>query len=142
MEVISADVRIEKTVRLLNENSSRTLADLASGCTLSVSRLSHLFKAKTGLSVGKFRHNCRLQAAMRMLQRPICRLNRSHTRLAITIHLVLYEPLSFMREYHPATIESTKSESKAQQLLPTKQHKMLVHPVDEGQVATSRSTEK
>jgi len=67
MEVISADVRIEKTVRLLNENSSRTLADLASGCTLSVSRLSHLFKAKTGLSVGKFRHNCRLQAAMRML---------------------------------------------------------------------------
>ncbi len=37
IEVIRADFRIKRAVRLLNENSSRTLADLASGCTLSIS---------------------------------------------------------------------------------------------------------
>jgi len=67
MEGIQTDFRIDKAVRLLNENSSRTLADLAYGCTLSISRLSHLFKDKTGLTVGKFRRNCRLQEAMKML---------------------------------------------------------------------------
>jgi AraC-like DNA-binding protein len=67
MEVIRTDSRIERAVRLLNENSSRTLADLASGCTLSISRLSYLFKANTGLTVGVFRRNRRFQAAMRML---------------------------------------------------------------------------
>jgi AraC-like DNA-binding protein len=67
MEAIQADPRIEKAVRLLNEDSSRTLADLASNCTLSISRLSHLFKAKTGHTLGNFRRNCRFQAATRML---------------------------------------------------------------------------
>jgi len=67
MEGIQTDFRIDKAVRLLNENSSRTLADLACGCTLSISRLSHLFKDKTGLTVGKFRRNCRFEAAMKML---------------------------------------------------------------------------
>jgi AraC-like DNA-binding protein len=67
MEVIRTDSRIERAVRLLNENSNRTLADLASGCTLSVSRLSYLFKANTGLTVGMFRRSRRLRAAMRML---------------------------------------------------------------------------
>ena len=67
MECFQSDFRIEKAVQLLNENSSRTLADLAYGCTLSISRLSHLFKAKTGLTVGKFRRNRRLQEAMKML---------------------------------------------------------------------------
>jgi AraC-like DNA-binding protein len=67
MEVIRTDSRIEKAVRLLNENSSRTLADLARGCTLSVSRLSYLFKANTGLTVGMFRRNRRFQTALRML---------------------------------------------------------------------------
>jgi AraC-like DNA-binding protein len=67
MQVIQNDSRIARAVRLLNENSSRTLADLANGCTLSISRLSHLFKAKTGVTVGSFRRNCRFQAAMKML---------------------------------------------------------------------------
>jgi len=67
MEVIKRDFRIDRAVRLLDENSSRTLADLASGCTLSISRLSHLFKAETGLTVREFRRNCRFQAAMKML---------------------------------------------------------------------------
>ena len=67
MEAIQTDPRIEKAVRLLLEDSSRTLADLASDCTLSVSRLSHLFKAKTGRTVGDFRRNCRFRAATQML---------------------------------------------------------------------------
>jgi AraC family transcriptional regulator len=67
MEAIQTDPRIEKAVRLLNEDSSRTLADLASDCTLSISRLSHLFKAKTGHTVGNFRRNCRFQVATKML---------------------------------------------------------------------------
>jgi len=67
MEVMKKDFRIDRAVRLLNEDSSRTLTDLAGGCTLSISRLSHLFKAETGLTVGKFRRNRRFQAAMKML---------------------------------------------------------------------------
>jgi AraC family transcriptional regulator of arabinose operon len=67
MEVIQTDFRIKKAVRLLHENSTLTLADLASGCALSISRLSHLFKAETGLTLREFRHNCRFQAAMKML---------------------------------------------------------------------------
>ena len=67
MEATQTDPRIEKAVRLLNEDSSRTLAALASNCTLSISRLSHLFKAKTGHTVGNFRRNCRFQAATKML---------------------------------------------------------------------------
>jgi AraC-like DNA-binding protein len=67
MEVIQTDSRIAKTVRLLNEDPSRTLADLACGCALSISRLSHLFRAETGLTLKEFRRNRRLEAAMKML---------------------------------------------------------------------------
>jgi AraC family transcriptional regulator of arabinose operon len=67
MEDIQTDFRIKKAVRLLNDNSSLTLTDLASGCTLSTSRLSHLFKAETGLTLRQFRNNCRFRAAMNML---------------------------------------------------------------------------
>ena len=49
------DFRVEKTTRLLNENSSRSVAEVAGACALSSSRLSHLFRAELGTSVGKFR---------------------------------------------------------------------------------------
>ena len=67
MGVIQTDSRIAKAVRLLNEDPSRTLADLACDCTLSISRLSHLFRAETGLTLKEFRRNRRLEAAMKML---------------------------------------------------------------------------
>jgi AraC family transcriptional regulator of arabinose operon len=67
MEAIQTDSRIAKAVRLLNEDPSRTLADLARGCTLSISRLSHLFRAETGLTLKQFRRNRRFKAAMKML---------------------------------------------------------------------------
>ena len=67
MKVIQTDIRVAKAVRLLNQDPCRTLADLACGCALSISRLSHLFSAETGLTLKEFRRNRRLEAAMKML---------------------------------------------------------------------------
>jgi AraC-like DNA-binding protein len=67
MEPNNSDFRIEKTTRLLHENSSRTVAEVAGACSLSTSRLSHLFKAEIGTTVGKFRRTCRFNKAKRML---------------------------------------------------------------------------
>jgi AraC-type DNA-binding domain-containing proteins len=62
-----SDFRIEKTTRLLRENSSRTIGEVADACSLSTSRLSHLFKAEVRTTVGKFRRTCRFNKAKRML---------------------------------------------------------------------------
>jgi AraC-like DNA-binding protein len=70
MDSIQPDFRVEKTAQLVNENSSRSVAELASACALSSSRLSHLFKAELGTSVGKFRCTCRIKRAKRMLADP------------------------------------------------------------------------
>ena len=67
MEPNHSDFRIEKATRLLNENSSRTVAEVAGGCSISSSRLSHLFKTEVGITVGKFRRACRFGKAKRML---------------------------------------------------------------------------
>jgi AraC-like DNA-binding protein len=67
MESIHSDFRIEKTANLLHENSSRTVAEVACACSLSTSRLSHLFKAEVGTTVGKFRCKCRFKKARRIL---------------------------------------------------------------------------
>jgi len=70
MDSLDPDFRIETTIRLLNENSSRTISQLAGACTLSSSSLSHLFKAEVGLTVGKFRNGCRFGEAKKLLARP------------------------------------------------------------------------
>jgi AraC-like DNA-binding protein len=67
MEPSHSDFRIEKTTRLLHENSSCTVGEVASACSLSTSRLSHLFKTEVGTTVGKFRRTCRFNKAKRML---------------------------------------------------------------------------
>ena len=67
MEPSHSDFRIEKTTRLLHENSSRTVGEVAGACSLSTSRLSHLFKTEVGTTVGKFRCTCRFSEAKRML---------------------------------------------------------------------------
>jgi AraC family transcriptional regulator of arabinose operon len=67
MEPSHSDFRIEKTTHLLHENSSGTVAEVARACSLSISRLSHLFKAEVGTTVGKFRCKCRFNKAKRML---------------------------------------------------------------------------
>ena len=70
MDSIQSDFRVKKTAQLLNENSSRSVAEVAGACALSTSRLSHLFKAELGTSVGKFRCTCRFKRAKRMLADP------------------------------------------------------------------------
>jgi AraC-like DNA-binding protein len=67
MEPSHSDFRIEKTTHLIHENSSRTVAEVAGACSLSTSRLSHLFKAEVGTTVGKFRRTCRFNEAKRIL---------------------------------------------------------------------------
>ena len=67
MEPSHSDFRIEKTTHLLQDNSSRTVAEVAGACSLSTSRLSHLFKAGIGTTVGKFRCTCRFKKAKGML---------------------------------------------------------------------------
>jgi AraC-like DNA-binding protein len=67
MEPSHSDFRIEKTTRLLHENSARTVGEVAGACSLSTSRLSHLFKTEVGTTVGKFRCTCRFSEAKRML---------------------------------------------------------------------------
>jgi len=67
MEPTHSDFRIEKTTHLLHENSSRTVAEVAGACSLSTSRLSHLFKAEVGTTVGKFRRTCRFRKAKKIL---------------------------------------------------------------------------
>ena len=67
MEPSHSDFRIEKTTRLLHENSSWTVGGVAGACSLSTSRLSHLFKTEVGTTVGKFRCTCRFSEAKRML---------------------------------------------------------------------------
>jgi len=67
MEPSYSDFRIEKATRLLNENSSRTVAEVAGRCSMSTSRLSHLFQTEVGTTVGKFRRTCRLSKAKSML---------------------------------------------------------------------------
>ena len=67
MDPRHSDFRIEKTTHLLRDNSSRTVTQVAGACSLSTSRLSHLFKAEVGTTVGKFRRTCRFSKAKRML---------------------------------------------------------------------------
>ena len=61
------DFRIERAAQLLQKNPSCKLTELAGYCHVSISRLSHLFKDETGLSVKNYRRNCRLQKAVKML---------------------------------------------------------------------------
>jgi AraC family transcriptional regulator of arabinose operon len=68
MEGIQKDFRIQEAARLLNENSSFTLSELARRYHLSISRLSHLFKTETGFTVQNYRGHCRFRAAARMLE--------------------------------------------------------------------------
>jgi AraC family transcriptional regulator, arabinose operon regulatory protein len=61
------DFRVQKVIQVLNKDPSRTLTELALGCQISVSRLSHLFKDEIGTNVKNYRRDCRLQVAVAML---------------------------------------------------------------------------
>ncbi len=61
------DFRIQKAVEFLSKDPSCTLPDLAHCCGISMSRLSHLFKDETGLTVKNYRLDQRLDLAAEML---------------------------------------------------------------------------
>jgi transcriptional regulator GlxA family with amidase domain len=61
------DVRIQSVVKVLTEDPSRSLPELADSCHISVSRLIHLFRDEIGINVKSYRLGCRLQVAAAML---------------------------------------------------------------------------
>lgn len=61
------DLRIQKVVQLLTANPSHPLPELANGCQISVSRLTHLFKGELGITLKNYRLEHRLQASAVML---------------------------------------------------------------------------
>jgi transcriptional regulator GlxA family with amidase domain len=61
------DCRIHNVIRQLSDDPSRTLRELAQGCHVSLSRLSHIFKDETGINVKHYRLGYRLQVAAALL---------------------------------------------------------------------------
>jgi AraC family transcriptional regulator of arabinose operon len=65
--LVPADDRIRIILQAVESNPGHSIHDLAGMVNLSISRLSHLFKATTGLSLQNFLTTCRLQAALDLL---------------------------------------------------------------------------
>ncbi len=63
-----ADHRIERILRAIEEDPFCEMQELASLVNLSRSRLSHLFKAATGVGLQTFVSDLRLQRAAELLQ--------------------------------------------------------------------------
>ncbi|MGB8886572.1 MAG: AraC family transcriptional regulator [Candidatus Korobacteraceae bacterium] len=64
---LPADDRIRRVLQAIESGPDHSIQDLARMVNLSVSRLSHLFKAATGLSLQNFLTTCRLQIALELL---------------------------------------------------------------------------
>jgi len=62
-----ADARIRKVLHAIQSNPGYSILELAALVNLSSSRLSHLFKATTGLSLQKVLTTCRLEIAVDLL---------------------------------------------------------------------------
>ena len=62
------DFRIRQLLRAIQSDPSASISDLAGRLNLSKSRLAHLFKAQTGLSLNVFLANERLERAADLLR--------------------------------------------------------------------------
>jgi AraC-like DNA-binding protein len=62
------DARVQKVIQAIKSDQFTCISDLAHQVNLSISRLSHLFKAETGLSLGEFLANERLERAANLLR--------------------------------------------------------------------------
>jgi transcriptional regulator GlxA family with amidase domain len=62
------DFRIQKVLQAIESDPTASISDLACRVNLSNSRLGHLFKAKTGLSLNAFLANERLEKAADLLR--------------------------------------------------------------------------
>src|SRR5215831_2730486 len=67
-EMKSADPRVRKVVRAIQRDEFDSLPELARLVKLSGSRLSHLFKEETGLSLGELLVKQRLDKAAHLLR--------------------------------------------------------------------------
>ncbi|HTV65911.1 MAG TPA: helix-turn-helix transcriptional regulator [Bryocella sp.] len=68
LQAQSADPRVGKILRAVEDDPFCEVEELASRVSLSRSRLSHLFKAATGVSLQTFLSDLRLQRAAELLQ--------------------------------------------------------------------------
>ena len=66
--VSTDDFRIQKVLQAIESDPTARISDLASRVNLSTSRLGHLFKAQTGLSLNVFLANERLEKAANLLR--------------------------------------------------------------------------
>ncbi len=62
-----ADDRIRSVLQAIESNPGHSISELAGMVGLSISRLSHLFKTATGLSLQSFLTTCRLRNALDLL---------------------------------------------------------------------------
>ena len=62
------DYRLKEVLRCIEREPARTVRDLAVLVNLSDSRLSHLFKTQTGVSLNRFLADVRLNRAAELLR--------------------------------------------------------------------------
>jgi transcriptional regulator GlxA family with amidase domain len=77
------DRRIQATIEIIHNNAHCRLElhELAQQVNLSPSRLEHLFKTETSLSLRQYSYQWRLQKAKELLDRTFLRVNEISARL-------------------------------------------------------------
>jgi AraC family transcriptional regulator of arabinose operon len=107
------DFRIEAVIRFMEENLSRELSleDLADTVNLSPSRLSHVFKAETGLSPAQYMKALRLREATNLLVNTFLRVQEITQQVGIQDESHFHRdfkksfgltPLQFRARHQPA----------------------------------------
>jgi AraC-like DNA-binding protein len=79
------DVRIEKTIALLEKNLHRTLDydEIAQAVNLSLPRLRSLFRAETGQPLARYQKTLRMREASRLLQNTFLNLKQIMLKVGI-----------------------------------------------------------
>jgi AraC family transcriptional regulator, arabinose operon regulatory protein len=62
------DYRIRKILQIIEDDPSKSVADLAQGMNLSSSRLGHLFRTQVGIDLDGFLRGARLERAAELLR--------------------------------------------------------------------------
>jgi transcriptional regulator GlxA family with amidase domain len=105
------DFRIQQVLQAIESDPSTRISDLACRVNLSNSRLGHLFKGKTGLSLNTFLSNERLEKAADLLRCTEMRVKE------ITYRVGYRQEPSFNRAFRKRFDTSPASYRKEQRLL-------------------------
>jgi AraC family transcriptional regulator of arabinose operon len=105
------DFRIQKVLHTIEADPSARIADLASQVNLSSSRLSHLFKDQTGLSLNVFLADVRLERAADLLRKTEMRVKE------ITYCVGYCQEPSFQRAFKKKFNHSPMSYRKRQRAI-------------------------